>query len=167
MKYWIRAYAWPDALRRAPALRRLVFEDTRRDSVIASVAYSHDYTVLDIAGLRRRLPDLESLALPDFDPRVLTHAPFRLRRLRIMSEFAPDDDWRALWAWLQRQPARPPRTAHEARVGMGASDLGLLVAHAATAAVSTHHVDEPPLGEHESSVRPGLLGCARSLVALR
>ena len=47
---------------------------------------------------------LESLTLPDYDARFLTHTSFRLKRLRIMSEFASEDDWRSLWAWLAKQP---------------------------------------------------------------
>ncbi|KAH9840614.1 uncharacterized protein C8Q71DRAFT_415982 [Rhodofomes roseus] len=47
---------------------------------------------------------LESLTLPDYDARFLTHTSFRLKRLRIMSEFIAPDDWKALWAWLAKQP---------------------------------------------------------------
>ncbi|KZT66306.1 hypothetical protein DAEQUDRAFT_695826 [Daedalea quercina L-15889] len=47
---------------------------------------------------------LESLTLPEYDARFLTHVSFRLKRLRIMSEFLAPEDWRAFWAWLARQP---------------------------------------------------------------
>ena len=47
---------------------------------------------------------LESLTLPDYDARFLMHTSFRLKRLRVMSEFASEDDWRSFWAWLAKQP---------------------------------------------------------------
>lgn len=47
---------------------------------------------------------LESLTLPDYDARFLTHTCFRLKRLRIMSEFVPEEDWQSFWAWSAKQP---------------------------------------------------------------
>ncbi|KAH9927655.1 uncharacterized protein B0H18DRAFT_1003044 [Fomitopsis serialis] len=47
---------------------------------------------------------LESLTIPDYDACFLTHTSFRLKRLRIMSEFTRPNDWKALWVWLAKQP---------------------------------------------------------------
>lgn len=65
------------------------------DAVLIAVTFAIAFT---------NMHALESLTLPDYDARFLTHTSFRLKRLRIMSEFVPEDDWQSFWAWLAKQP---------------------------------------------------------------